>query len=185
MADLVTLAQVLSHLNMADNPPADTTELDLFIDAATAHFEERFGSLPTGTYTELVSVRDDRSGLYRHWLRPRHWPITSVTSITSEDTLTAHTTDFHISADGRAVRHDSVLYGDWTIVYTAGQTVPADLKLAVLEDIRGLYQPGQIGPPATFGSFDIDAEQTSGFRPVNLWPRIDSWIDARLGSQIA
>lgn len=184
MADLVTLNQVLSHLNLAGNPPADPAEIELFVDAATAHFEERFGILPTGTYTEVVRVRDDWSGLYRQWLRPQRWPITSVVSATSEDGLTIHSTGFVISADGRAVRHDSIAVGDWTVVYTAGQTVPADLKLAVLEDIRGLYQPGQIGAPANFGAFDIP-EEPSGFRPVNLWPRIDAWVNARLGSQIA
>lgn len=185
MADLVTLDQVLSHLNLAENPPTDLSELELFVSAATAHFEERFGILPTGTYTEVVRVRDDWSGLYRQWLRPLRWPITSVVSVTSEDGATVYATDLVISADGRAIRHDSIGYGDWTVVYTAGQTPPADLQLAVLEDIRGLYQPGQIGPPATFGAFDIDDGGAAGFRPINLWPRIDAWINARLGSQIA
>jgi hypothetical protein len=58
--------------------------------------------------------------------------------------------------------------------------VPASLKLAVLEDIRGLYQPGQLGPLAEFGAFGTQtAESTDtgpGYRPVRLWPRIDAWI---------
>lgn len=185
MADLVTLDEVLSHLNMADNPPADLTELELFIDAATAHVEQWFGTFPSGTYTEVMRVRNDRYGLYQNWFRPLHWPVTAVTSVTSEDGLTSHTTGIVISADSRAIRHDYVTLGDWTVVYTAGQAVPADLKLCVLEDIRGLYQPSQIGPPATFGSFDIDTGPATTFRPVTQWPRTDAWVQSRLGSQIA
>lgn len=183
MAALVTLEQVLAHLNMADNPPADTSELELFIDAATAHVDYRFGTFPATSYTEDIDVVDDGIGTYRYWLRPKHFPVTAVTSATAENG-TAYTDEFVVSADGEFIRHPSITLGRWTVVYTAGQVAPADLKLAVLEDIRGLYQPGQIGPPASFGSFDIDPEP-SGFRPVNLWPRIDAWIYARLGPALA
>lgn len=183
MADLVTLDQVLSHLNMADNPPSDVGELELFISAATEHVAHRYGTMPSGTYTETLRVADDGVGLHRYWVRPLHYPVTAVTSATSEDG-TVHSTDFAISTDGRLVRHGSLVWGEWTLTYTAGAAAPADLKLAVLEDIRGLYQPGQIGPPASFGSFDID-DGGGAFRPVNLWPRIDAWIGSRTGSQIA
>jgi len=63
---------------------------------------------------------------------------------------------------------------------------PADLRLAALEDIRGLYQPGQIGPLADFGAFGTQtAEATEigpGYRPVRLWPRVDAWLDWSLRS---
>lgn len=59
-------------------------------------------------------------------------------------------------------------------------TPAADLRLAALEDIRGLYQPGQIGPLADFGAFGTQtAEATEagpGYRPVLLWPRVDAWL---------
>ena len=183
MADLVTIDQVLSHLNMADNPPSDLTELVLFIEAATDHLSHRYGTLPSATYTEDLTVTDDGVGTYRYWITPHRSPVTAVTSATAEDG-TEYTADFAISTDGRRVRHESITSGEWTVVYTAGQAAPADLVLAVLEDIRGLYQPGQIGPPANFGAFDIEPEP-SGFRPVNLWPRIDAWVNARLGPAIA
>lgn len=112
MADLVTIDEVLSHLNMDENPPTDIGELELFVRAATDYVADRY------------AIPDDAP-------------------------------------------------------------VGADLKLAVLEDIRGLYQPGQIGPPATFGAFDIDDGPSSGFRPVNMWPRLDAWLTSRLGSAIA
>ena len=182
MADLVSLAQVRDHLNLGDDTSHDV-ELDLFIDAATEHVAHRYGTLPSDTYTELLRVVDDGAGTYRYHLYPYHAPVTAVTSATDE-AGTAYTTDFTISPDGRRVRHDSITAGDWTLVYTAGHAIPADLQLAVLEDIRGLFQPGQIGPPAEFGAFDIAAEGGT-FRPVNLWPRVDSWLYARLGPGIA
>ena len=184
MADVVTLDEVLSHLNMADNPPADIGELELFVDAATAHIAYRFGAFPATSYTEDIDVVDDGIGTHRYWLRPKHFPITAVTSATNESGV-AYTTEFTISTDAEHIRHDSITGGRWTVVYTAGEAAPADLKLAVLEDIRGLYQPGQIGPPAAFGAFDIDDGGATRFRPVNLWPRIDAWVYSRLGPAIA
>jgi hypothetical protein len=105
VADLVTLDQVRAHLNIDEDDTSHDDELNLFIDAATAHAEDRYGS-------EITSV-------------------------------------------------------------------PADLKLAVLEDIRGLFQPAQVGPIASFGAFDTPAaaDVTSTFRPVRMWPRIDAWLD--------
>lgn len=184
MAAIVTLDQVLAHLNLADNPPADLSEIELFIDAATAHVAYRFGAFPATSYTEDIDVFDDGVGTNRYWLRTKHFPITAVTSATDESGV-EHATEFTISTDAEHIRHDSITSGRWTVTYTAGEAAPADLKLAVLEDIRGLYQPGQIGPPATFGAFDIDDGGTAGFRPVNLWPRIDAWIYSRLGPAIA
>ena len=184
MADLVTLDEVLAHLNLTEHPPADLGELELFISAATDHVTHHYGSFPSATYTEDVSVSDDEIGTYRYWLRPRRFPISAVTSVTDESG-TEYTTDFTISTDARRLRHGSISSGEWTVVYTAGEAAPADLKLAVLEDIRGLYQPGQIGPPAGFGAFDIDDSPTGSFRPVNLWPRIDAWVYSRLGPALA
>lgn len=185
MADLVTLDEVLAHLNLSATG-TDTVELDRFIDAATAHFEYRFGALPSGTYTEALSVIDDGAGTYRHWLAPWHSPVTAVTSAADEVGTTSYTTGFVIATDGRRVRHPNIASGEWTLTYTAGQPIGADLKLAVLEDIRGLYQPGQIGPPGEFGAFGAmnETPQTM-FRVVNLWPRIDAWVDSRLGPMIA
>lgn len=182
MADLVTVAEVVAHLNI--DTPADTSELALFISAATDHVAYRYGTFPSATYTEDLAVFDDGFGTYRLWLRPNRFPVTAITSAVDEDG-TEHATAFVISSDGQRIRHDSITSGTWTVTYTAGQATPADLKLAVLEDIRGLYQPGQIGPPAAFGAFGIEDTEARGFRPVNLWPRIDSWIYSRLGPAIA
>jgi hypothetical protein len=184
VADLVTIEQVRAHLNLGSDTTHDE-ELLLFISAATDHVANRYGTLPSDTYTETLPAVDDERGTYRYHLYPYRTPVTAVTSATDE-AGTEYTTGFTISPDGRKVRHDSIVGGDWTLVYTAGEAISADLKLAALEDIRGLFQPGQIGPPASFGAFGVEsAELGAPSRPVNLWPRLDNWIYARLGPGIA
>lgn len=180
---VVTADEALEHLNISDE---HEDELQRFIDAATAHIERNYGDLPSGTYTESLPVVDDGEGTYRRWLHPQHAPVLTVTSATDEGGTT-YSTGFTISPSGLAVRHDSVLSGTWTVVYTAGESeTPADLKLAALEDIRGLWQPGQIGPPAEFGAFGIEATDVGPtFRPVRMWPRLDAWIKANRGPNIA
>ena len=179
MADIVTLDQLLEHLNLST--PTDTLELELFISAATAHVETRYGTFPSAVYTNALTVFDDDSGVYEKWLRPNRYPVTAVTSATSEDGLTVYTTGFTISADGFRVRHAQVLTGEWTLIYTAGKVAPADLRLCVLEDIRGLYQPGQIGPPAVFGAFGLESTEVgTSYRPVRMWPRVDAWLESNV-----
>lgn len=175
MADLVTLAETKATLNLGADTTHDT-ELSLYISAVTAHVEERYGVLPSDTYTEIALTVDQGDGVVR--LLPTRWPVLTVTSIA--DVSNTYSTDFTITADG-LVAHDSLTHGRWTIVYSAGYaTMPADLKLAALEDIRGLFQPAQIGPPAQFGAFGIDSvEVGAGYRPVRMWPRVDAWIENR------
>lgn len=174
MADIVSLDAVLEHLNLQDDGSHDD-ELQTFIDAVTAHVEKAWGAtLPSATITEIGLVVN-LDGTLR--LMPSKTPVLAVASIS--DGVTTHTTGFTVTADGY-VEHDN-LYGDrrWTIIYTAGfDEIPADLKLAALEDIRGLYQPGQIGPPAAFGAFGIESTDTGvTYRPVRMWPRVDAWLE--------
>lgn len=186
MADLVDLATLKKWLNIEDSDTSQDTELELRIDAITAHVERNFGTLPTAEYTQVVTVEDDGVGTYRWWLRPYHSPITAVTSATDENDV-EYTADFTISTDGRAVRHDSITYGEWTLVYTAGYgVIPADLKLAVLEDLKVVHQRSQQGPPGVagfFGSSPDDFVPTSA--PVGLYPRTDAWIYSVNGPAIA
>lgn len=175
MADLITL----DDLDLALNLNGDTShedELAVYIAAVTAHVANEYGDLPDGTYTEIVNVTAaETDGVVR--LMPARQPITAVTSITDGDG-TAYTTGLTITADGR-IEHDDLTLGRWIVVYTSGyDAVPADLKLAALEDVRGLFQPGQIGPPAAFGAFGIDSTDTgTTYRPVRMWPRVDAWIE--------
>lgn len=173
MADLLTLDEVRASLNLGDDLSHDD-ELDLYIDAVTAHVEDRYGTLPASTLTEIAhaSFRDD--GVVR--LLPARTP-SAVTSLTHYDGRIL-SSGFTVTADGY-VEHLDLTPGRWTIVYTGGfAAVPADLKLAALEDIRGLFQPGQIGPPASFGAFGLESTDTgTSYQPVRMWPRVDAWIE--------
>lgn len=175
MADLVTIEEVRAALNLGSDESHDT-ELGLYIDAATAHVEDRYGAMPSTEYTEIASTAYLGDGTVR--LRASRRPVLEVSSI--GDGTTTYTTGLTVTADGY-IEHAQLTAGRWTLVYTAGfAAVPADLKLAALEDIRGLYQPGQIGPPGAFGAFGIEATDVGPtFRPVRMWPRVDAWIASR------
>lgn len=178
-AQVVTLEQVRSALNLGDDTSHDE-ELRLYIAAITEHIEAQVGTLPSAEYTETVAVGRDGT------LLTRHWPILAVDSV--EDGYgTSYTTGFTIGNGAFSFEHDSLGAGVWTVTYTAGfAAIPADLKLAALEDIRGLYQPGQIGAPAAFGAFGIDSTDTGPtYRPVRQWPRVDAWVSSRYGPVIA
>lgn len=177
MADVVSLEEVKAALNLSDT--SKDSELGLYIDAATEYIESQIGTMPSATYTETVTATGDT-------IYPIRGPIISVTSLTP-DGGSAYTTGFTVGNGNYSIQHDNLFRGDWTLVYVAGFTsVPADLKLAVLEDIRGLYQPGQIGPPAAFGAFGIENTDTGPtYRPVRQWPRVDAWISSRFGPVVA
>lgn len=175
MAELVTLDQVLAHLNIENSSP-DVPELEMFIAAVSEHVASNYGEMPSGTYTEEVAAFY-QAGTIR--LAVSHQPVLTVASITDSDDTT-YTTDFTITPAGY-IAHDDLAIGTWTVVYTAGySSVPDDLQLAALEDIRGLYQPGQIGAPAQFGAFGIESTDVgTTYRPVRAWPRVDAWIERR------
>lgn len=183
MADLVTLDEVSEALNLGDDTSHDS-ELEMYVSAVTEHVRANYGEFPSGTYTEIVHPVYGADGVYRMYLL--HQPVLEVTSIT-DPFETEYTTGFTITADGY-LEHDNLLTaGRWIVEYEAGgEEVPADLKLAALEDIRGLYQPGQIGPPAAFGAFGIENTDTGPtHRPIRLWPRVDAWIASRRTPAIA
>lgn len=181
MADLVTLTELNDNLNLGGDTTHDE-ELQSYIDAVTAHVERQWGGeMPSTEVSEIALVVDRGDGTLR---LSTSKPVLEVATVTDGDDTT-YSTDFTISADGY-VEHDDLIRGRWTITYTAGYAaIPADLKLAVLEDIRGLYQPGQIGPPAAFGAFGIDSTEVGdAYRPVRMWPRVDAWLAANVAPRV-
>jgi hypothetical protein len=175
VAELVSLDELNDALNLGGSSDHDD-ELQVYIDAVTAHVERAFGVLPSGAVTEVALVSQHSDGVTR--ILPAKSPILEVTSLTDANG-TEYTTGFTITPDGW-IEHDNLtLSGRWTVEYEAGfSEVPADLKLAALEDIRGLYQPGQIGPPAQFGAFGIESTDVGPtYRPVRMWPRVDAWLE--------
>lgn len=176
MADVVTLDEVLENLNLDDDGEHDD-ELGRYVAAVTEHVASNYGGVPSASYTEIGNSVTGYDGILR--ILPSRWPVLSVASLTDPNG-TVYEDDITVTADGY-IEHDSLSWGRWTVVYEVGfETVPADLKLAALEDIRGLWQPGQIGPPAAFGAFGIDSTDTGvTYRAVRMWPRVDAWIESR------
>lgn len=173
MADIATslsVTDVTEHVNISTPDSSQLLELDGFLHAADAHFDNTYGPLLNVARVEtVVGV----SGVA--WLD--HYPVVSVTSAVQG--ATTLTTGFTFTTAGKLVNAD-MTSGSWEITYRSGwAALPGDLRLAVLEDIRGLYQRGQLGPPGAMGAFGM--EDTSGpvTRPVNMWPRIDEWINRR------
>lgn len=166
---LLQLDEIRAHLNLGRDTSHDA-ELERWLAAAEAHIRRRYGTLPSGTYTELVRVIDGRILL-------SHTPVLTVTSV-SQLHGASYTTEVTISSDRQFVSHDNVRAGEWTVVYTAGHTaVPADLKLDILEDVGVLYQRSQIGPPNTLGGLGVETEAAGAPPvPIRMWPRTDGWI---------
>lgn len=175
---LVTLDQVRAALNLGDDVSKDD-ELDEFIAEITEYVESQVGTLPSAQYTETAMFYDGK-------ILTRRWPILTVVSL-ANTAGTSYLTGSTIGTGAYSLTHNVVTSGEWTVTYTAGYAViPASLRRAALEDIRGLYQPGQIGPAAAFGAFGVENTDTGPtYRPVRMWPRVDAWIASRYGPAIA
>ena len=169
IATSLTVGDVAEHLNITSPTGSQDAELEGFLLAADAHVADTFG--PTTARTRIETAYAYEGSLFVSYPS-----ILSVSSLTSGTAV--YSADITVGGFGR-VSHAALTQGRWRVVYSSGWlTLPADLRLAVLEDIRGLFQRGQLGPPGAIGAFGMDAQGPS-FRPVNMWPRVDEWIGRR------
>lgn len=185
---LASLADIHAHLNIPVSDVSHDTELQGFLDAATATVTYATGPQAATTFTETR----DGGGTVIMLDNP---PVLSITSITEFFTpggrvLTAQplgsgTGDaYGYSLDDpasgkitrRAAGYASPFIGgrnSVVIVYVAGTTtVAADVRLAVLEDIRGLYQQTQQGRAVGGGSIGSSSEDQWSVGPMHLFPRL-------------
>lgn len=198
--ELVKMSEVLAHLSL---PAGDTThqaELTAMIQAATPIVEYITGPINPLTVTNEVHYTSD--GPDRILLR--HPPVQSITSVieylgVTPYTLTSQppgsTTDNYgywldRPSAGRLIRMSAFgqpmgfIGSTVTVSYVAGlgtnpdgsTKIPADVKLAVLEDIRGLFVQTQNGGRPKFGGGLVDEEGwTVG--PLHLFPRLAALIE--------
>lgn len=186
----ITLAQVHDALNIPQSDTSHDAELTRYIDAAVATVTYITGPLTAATFTEY---RDGGSPV----IMLDNPPVISITSVTEYVGVTGRTLtaqplgqsvdNYGYSLDdplsGKLVRRGSGGLatpfwggrGSVIITYVAGQaSVPADVVLATLEDIRGLYQQTQQGGRAGGGGSigaGGDDQWTSG--PMHLFPRLN------------
>ena len=169
IATSLTVGDVAEHLNIPTPTGSQDAEFEGFLLAADAHVSVSVGPVINVLRTESVAPSD-----WALWVS--RVPVLSVTSVTQGTMV--YTSGITFNAESGRVYFPQVNSGRWDVVYRSGWlTFPADLRVAVLEDIRGL-QRGQLGPPGAIGAFGMDPLPTPSGRPVTMWPRTDLWIEA-------
>jgi len=193
VTSLVTLDDVHSHLNLPDSS-ADA-EIMGFIEAATAYVEFQTGPIIPKQFTEV----HDGGGPSIVLDNP---PVLSVESVTEYVGATGYTLTqselgsptgayaFSIDDAARGIltrRWSGGLVGPFVggvknvqVTYTAGRaSVPADIRMAVLEDIRGLYTQTQYGRPgASFGGgIGSEAAEQWSAVPMHAFPRLAALLE--------
>lgn len=199
MTDLVTLTDAKNHLGI---PLADTTEdaeLQGFIDAAGPIVEYIIGPVTQVSVTETYRV----AGRSRILLRTV--PILTVQTVTEYIGATAYTltpqplgasqNNYGYTVDsldaGLLVRRGAVgnempFIGVTAVVgYTAGRAqVDPDVRLAVLEDIRAIWQQTQQGGRPTWGGVGAAEDGWGGVGgPVHMFPRLAAMLEGRARTQ--
>ena len=187
--EVVSLDDLHAHLNIPTSDTSHDDELRSFADAALATITYINGPLTPTTFTE---VRNGGSPV----IMLDNPPVISITSVTefyipSGQPLTlqplgASTSAYGYSLDdpaaGKLVRRTSGGYessfiggrNSVVITYVAGAQLAPDVQLAMLEDIRGLYQQTQQGGRASLGGGAIGAGGDDQFSvgPMRLFPRL-------------
>jgi len=134
----VSLTEVKAHLNIgADNIGSDD-EIRAFINAATAAIEQRVGPMTRRTVTET----HDGGGK----VLLRTYPVISLTTVT--DNGITLTSGQYRERDGVVTKKSGTSATNFTtgldgvsVTYQAGRTsVPADLRQAVLEQVRHMWE---------------------------------------------
>lgn len=189
---LVSLGDVKAHMNIPTTDVSNDVELQGFIDAATDLIPYDTGPiLPTPIVGEVHNEAVGRRAIVLY-----NSPILTVESVTEyvgtqTYVLTAQPSgapgydNYGYSFDDpfQGILHRRLGWGilgaflGYVVVsYTAGYgQIPPGIRLAVLEDIRGLYQQTQLGGRAAFASSGAEDDSwTAG--PLNLFPRLDNLL---------
>jgi hypothetical protein len=193
-SDLVTLSDVHDFLNIPTGDTSHDTKLQHYIDAASQIVAYEVGDVTSTTHTETHVPTGSR--IILDWV-----PVLSIQTVTEyvgvlPYTLTSQppgsTSDnYGYSLDlpnaGVLVRRDAAgqecnFFGSPVVVaYTSGRTsIPSDVFLAVLEDIRGLYQQTQSGGRPGFQTPGSD-QWNAG--PLNLFPRLRAVLASSVRTQ--
>jgi len=195
---LVTLTDVHMHLNIDPSDTSHDAELQGFIDAMTPILTYMTGPiLPT----VFVGESHDGGSPVIMLFNP---PIISVQSVTEfigtvayslsqqQPGSTANNYGFSLDSpqSGKLTRRTGAgtpmpfqgYAGGVVVTYTAGLVnVPADIRLAALEDLRGYYQESQQGGRPSFGGGAEDSPY--GGVPFETFPRLASMLEGRFRPQ--
>ncbi len=162
-------ADVLPYLGIKSVPTDGGAKIEGIIDACIASIEYEVGPIETVTVTDEIHDGGDTS------IYLRTVPVLSITSMTEVIGLIPYTLtlqpvgapvdNFGFSIDdyaaGRITRRSAgsqpfpfyANTGNITVTYTAGRaSTPANLRLAVLEFVKHIYQWGQQANRPAFGA---------------------------------
>jgi hypothetical protein len=122
--------------------------LRLYAEASTAVIEDIVGPVNPRTCTETLEGRADTSA--RNIVVLSLTPVISVTSITPQmqGLYTPDLAALVIDTTTGVLKLSNwfPFYGPMTVIYVAGRTsIPANLKLAAMEQFRFMWQLGQQG----------------------------------------
>ena len=190
--ELVTLSDVTAHLNI-DNPTADQqNELNGFINAATAYIQSFTGPIIPQQFTETHNGGGTTIVVYNP-------PVMQIDSVVEYIGPTGYTlTRADLGTDGGTYAYSlddpraGIIRRRWNggivgpfiggernvlITYWGGQSaVPADIRMAVLQDIAGLYQPSQLGTNP-YGGNDPSLGNAP-LNPIGMFPRVAEILSA-------
>lgn len=188
VTELVALPDVKDHLNIPFNDLSQDGELAGFISAATAYIQNLTGPIVGQTFVETHNGGQPTIFVF-------HPPIFTVTSVVEYVAATGYpltqvalgdpTGAYAFSVDdvkSGAIRrrYNGGLVGPFmggdhnvTVTYVAGQAaVPADIRMAVLQDIAGLFQPSQqAANPFLTGNVGAGSGNAP-LNPIGMFPRV-------------
>lgn len=186
---VVTLAEAKQYLRVTTSN--NDTVIQAMVDACIAQCDSWFGPVAARSVTEWHDGGSYTIALYKA-------PIISVDSVTeyilntpyvlTEQPLTGAVTQWGYTVElgaAQITRRVNAMPSPFAtgirnvqVTYTAGRaTVPADIHLAALEDIRGLWQQTQQGGRPDFSGSAQEADWTTG--PMHQFPRLAALADGQ------
>lgn len=188
---LVDISDIKDHLSIAPSDSSQDGKLMGFAEAASVFVQNITGPIIPITITESHNGGGPTICL-------NNPPILSIASVTEYVGLVGYPlTQTDLSTDGGAYAYSldspgsGVLrrrYGNLAgpfmggsdnivVTYTAGlANVPADIRMAVLQDIAGMFQPSQLGPQSQmFMGGEPEADVPN---PIGLFPRVAAVLAA-------
>lgn len=189
-APLVDLDDAKTHLNIAASDTSQDAELLGFIDAATAYVLNLTGPINATSYTEVHSGNGPTIAL-------RNLPVIAVQSVVeyigptaytlTQSELGATTGAYAFSLDNPQAglltrRYNGGIVGSFAggylnivVTYTAGRGyLPGDVRMAVLQDLAGLFQPSQEGSNPYYAT----PQAGNAPNPVGMFPRVTAVLTA-------
>lgn len=162
---VVTVDEAKVHLNIG----AVTTfnaELQTFLDGVEGALGMEVG--PLGAVAKTERVRG-----CRRVLQLNYPPVILLTTVTATDGTVVSTSLLTPTSHARV----EYLQGGWfparfyDVVYQAGRSsLPSDLRLAVLELLRWVWDPQRGGGAARFGSMPAETLSNTLLDSIDEWP---------------